>query len=112
MAAKEFHDQLVARGQAKEDDGYYCWVDDFKLWTTRTHGLPFPYNESSAFLGNVSGWLAAGQDEGYSWANRSWWKYSNYKGGTETDFMEGTGFDVHGGRFDLPLRYSTQPMRI
>lgn len=98
VAAKEFHDQLVARGQAKEDDGYYCWVDDFKLWTTRTHGLPFPYNESSAFLGNVSGWLAAGQDEGYSWANRSWWKYSNYKGGTETDFMEGTGFDVHGGK--------------
>ena len=87
-AAREFHEQLVKKGQATADDGYYCWLDDFKQWTQKTKGLEYPYTNRAAFAGNVSAWLAAEREEGFSWTNRSWWKYEDYKGGTSDDYRE------------------------
>jgi len=110
-AAKEFHDQLVDKGQADEDDGYYCWIDDFKLWATRTHGMDFPYTDRDAFANNVTQWLRADRYEGWSWQNRTDWKYTGDKVGWDVyeNWKEGTGFDLHDGvvRFTFALFNTT-----
>mmetsp|Transcript_104742 Transcript_104742/g.302111 ORF Transcript_104742/g.302111 Transcript_104742/m.302111 type:complete len:254 (+) Transcript_104742:2711-3472(+) len=110
-AAREFHDQLIAKGQTTTEDGYYCWLDDFKRWAMYTHGLPYPYTDRAAFANNVSAWLAADQSEGFSWKNRTWWKYGNYKGGTSEDNYE-TGFGVSDGvvRFSFSLHNTSYEM--
>jgi len=111
-ASKEFHDQLVSKGHATEDDGYYCWIDDFKRWAKLTHGLPYPYTDRAAFANNVSAWLSAPREEGFSWRNRTEWKYENYKGGIRDDYYY-TGFDVHDGvvRFAFTLFNTTYEMK-
>ena len=66
--------------------------------------MPLPYVGRDAFANNVTAWLVADQDEEFSWRNRSFGKYSNYRGGSGEDYYD-TGFDLHDGviRFSFAL---------